>query len=304
MIENDFNEILGNEIIGSGFDGVGIFGRNRLAGTGNKIGGDTPWSENEISFSGRDGVLIGGVEGSENEVARDHGASNGGPFIEFRDGSPRLEPVGPNGGITPPLISSVTAGDAGGSAEPGATVRVFRKAGNESGELESFLGQAVANPQGVWQVSFGLPIPAGTDVAATQTNVEGGTSELSFGATPGPPAKPEPAARATPVVRTKPASGGNTIHSRSTAPPQTKIVKGPGSNREATATFSFRSSEPGSTFECRLDKTPFRSCKAPIVYRNLAPGRHRFEVKAIDDTGIVDPTPARRTFVIRHSKPQ
>ncbi len=291
LIENDFNEIVGNRILGSGIEGIGIAGRNRLAATGNSIGGGTPSSENDISSSGTNAIVIGGAEGSENEIARNHGTSNGDAFIALWNSDPRLEPIGPNGGITPPQLSSVSSTEATGGAEPGAIVRLFRKAGSEPGELESFLGQAVADSHGAWQIHFETPIPAGTNVAASQTSLAGGTSELAFGATPA-------------SVGGEPNAGANPTnpHNKVTTPPQTKIFKNRESGRRATATFAFRSTKPGSTFECRLGRNPFRGCKSPIVYRNLAPGKYRFEVRAIEDTGNVDSSPARRTFVIPRLK--
>ncbi|TDT18452.1 concanavalin A-like lectin/glucanase superfamily protein [Ilumatobacter fluminis] len=48
---------------------------------------------------------------------------------------------------------------------------------------------------------------------------------------------------------------------------------------ERTATFSF-SSEPGSTFECRLDGADFEPCSSPTSVDELADGPHRFEVRS------------------------
>lgn len=55
------------------------------------------------------------------------------------------------------------------------------------------------------------------------------------------------------------------------------------------ARFTFFSSVAGSRFECKLDKSRFRSCKSPFV-RRLKPGRHVFRVRAVSATGAVDPT--------------
>lgn len=80
-------------------------------------------------------------------------------------------------------------------------------------------------------------------------------------------------------------------------PLQTTIVKGPGKKLgEGRARFSFRSTEPGSTFICKLDRRRAKACKSPKSYRGLEPGRHSFEVWAVDATGRKDPTPAKRSF--------
>jgi len=80
-------------------------------------------------------------------------------------------------------------------------------------------------------------------------------------------------------------------------PPQTSIVKGPGANlAKGAAKFRFRSSEPGSTFACKLDRRKARPCSSPKRYSGLAPGRHIFRVWATDATGNQDRTPAKRKF--------
>ncbi|HVM17141.1 MAG TPA: Ig-like domain-containing protein [Gaiellaceae bacterium] len=81
--------------------------------------------------------------------------------------------------------------------------------------------------------------------------------------------------------------------SQDTTPPETTIDSGPASTTsETTATFQFRSSEPGSTFQCRLDASTWAACTSPRQYSGLAAGAHRFEVRAIDPAGNVDATPA------------
>jgi len=57
------------------------------------------------------------------------------------------------------------------------------------------------------------------------------------------------------------------------------------------ARFTFTSNQPGSRFECKLDRRRFRPCKSPFV-RRLTPGRHTFRLRAISGAGVPDPTPA------------
>jgi hypothetical protein len=57
------------------------------------------------------------------------------------------------------------------------------------------------------------------------------------------------------------------------------------------AIFSFASDQAGSSFQCKLDRKPFRSCRSPFKAR-VKPGRHTFRVRAVGPTGIADPTPA------------
>jgi hypothetical protein len=77
-------------------------------------------------------------------------------------------------------------------------------------------------------------------------------------------------------------------------PPNTTIPKTPPARlAPRTARFRFRSSEAGSTFQCRLDGRRFRICSAQKTFRRLAPGRHVLRVRAKDRAGNIDPTPAR-----------
>lgn len=83
------------------------------------------------------------------------------------------------------------------------------------------------------------------------------------------------------------------------AAPETTIDSGPsGAISDDTPTFTFSSNEVGSTFECRVDTGPFELCTSPETTDSLADGSHTFEVRAIDQAGKVDPTPASRSFTI------
>jgi hypothetical protein len=82
-------------------------------------------------------------------------------------------------------------------------------------------------------------------------------------------------------------------------PPETTISGGPrGKIHSRTAKFRFVSSEAGSTFQCKLDRKPFKTCRSPKKYTRLKPGRHVFKVRAIDAAGNVDPTAAKRAFTV------
>jgi hypothetical protein len=83
-----------------------------------------------------------------------------------------------------------------------------------------------------------------------------------------------------------------------TEAPQTTINSGPqGKTTNASPSFTFSSSEP-STFECRLDSGSWSSCTTPKGYQNLAAGTHVFEVRATDQAGNTDTTPAARSFKV------
>ena len=85
---------------------------------------------------------------------------------------------------------------------------------------------------------------------------------------------------------------------RDTTPPETMITAGPtGTTADPTPTVEF-SSEPGSTFECRVDSAAFETCTSPHTTAALGNGSHTFEVRATDASGNTDPSPASRGFVV------
>ena len=287
LIKGSFNEIVGNVIgddqsIGVRIEGSGFFGTG-----GNTIGGDTASSENTINSSAGDAIKIVNPRMSLNEVARNRGTGNGGLFIDLIMSVPPhpddLEPGEPNKGILPPAIVLISGVGVAGFAEPEATVRVFRKATPAPGEIASFLGQATADEDGNWSLSFPAPLPIGTAIAATQTK-ENGTSELEIAAVPPPAEGQQPPVADAPVDR---------------KPPRTRMLRQSRRIPEGgAARFAFSSNEAGSRFQCSLDGGKFRACKSPKKYRGLRPGKHLFRVRAIDPAGNVDRTPVRRRFEV------
>lgn len=84
-----------------------------------------------------------------------------------------------------------------------------------------------------------------------------------------------------------------------TDPPQTKIRKAPKGKIDAdTVKVRFKSDEPGSSFECKLDRRPYRPCKSPRKLKHLDDGKHKFRVRAIDAAGNTDPSPAKAKFKV------
>ena len=90
-----------------------------------------------------------------------------------------------------------------------------------------------------------------------------------------------------------------------TTPPNTVIDSGPPAvGNDPTPTFTFHSTESGSTFECAIDDGAFTDCTSPQTTDNLSDGEHTFRVRATDAAGNVDPTPATRTFTVDTVPPQ
>jgi hypothetical protein len=86
-------------------------------------------------------------------------------------------------------------------------------------------------------------------------------------------------------------------------PPNTTITSGPtGATTDATPTFAFKSSETAGSFQCKVDGAAFAGCNSPKTTSSLAVGPHSFSVRATDQAGHTDPTPAVRAFTVKRSR--
>jgi hypothetical protein len=88
-------------------------------------------------------------------------------------------------------------------------------------------------------------------------------------------------------------------------PPDTQILLAPSNpSTSPNAFFAYGSSEPNSSFECRLDGAPFAACPdTGVAYGPLANGNHSFEVRAIDRGGNVDSIPAAHIWRVAAAVP-
>jgi hypothetical protein len=294
LIENDDSLVVGNKIVQAGAAGIRVQNFGSLASTGNTIGGDEVGDENRISESQGNAIEVADEEDDETLVARNNGRENKGLFIDLGADGPGNGLEGPNGGIQAPAISSATPTAASGSALPGAKVRVFLKSTAEPGEISGFLGEATADGGGNWTVSYAGPLTVGTNIGATQTGLLG-TSELATAATASPPSGggEEKGGGNNGNAKGKGKNNGG----KDTTPPQTTIRKGPnGKTHSRTAKFKFSSSEAGSSFQCKLDRGKFKTCRSPKKVTGVKPGKHVFKVRAKDAAANVDPTPAKRVW--------
>jgi CSLREA domain-containing protein len=269
--------VTGNTILASGTAGIEVHQENGpLFATDNTIGGDTAAEENVISGSNGPAIELLESDSTRNVIARNTGSSNSGPFIDLGDDGLGNALSGPNGGIQAPVIDTAQPSSVTGSAQPGATVRLFSKASAANGEIAGFVGSTLADPSGNWQLDYGSPVAVGSNVGATQTTGASGTSELA-------------------VATTATQPGAESLPPPDTDAPETTITKGP--KKKSThrkAKFRFSSNEPGSTFQCKLDRKRFKACTSPKTYK-VKPGKHTFRVKAIDLAGNVG-VPATRKF--------
>lgn len=81
--------------------------------------------------------------------------------------------------------------------------------------------------------------------------------------------------------------------------PETEITKAPKKKSEKhKAKFKFTASEPGSSFECKLDRKPYKPCTSPRTVKRLDDGKHKFQVRATDEAGNTDSSPAKAKFKV------
>jgi hypothetical protein len=84
--------------------------------------------------------------------------------------------------------------------------------------------------------------------------------------------------------------------------PNTKITSAKISSKKHKAAFRFRGSDRTGfplSFQCKLDRGHWGACKSPRTYRHLKRGRHVFEVRAKDQSGATDATPAKKHWRVR-----
>ncbi|MBK9053053.1 MAG: DNRLRE domain-containing protein [Chloroflexi bacterium] len=92
-------------------------------------------------------------------------------------------------------------------------------------------------------------------------------------------------------------AGGN--NGQDIIPPQTAINSGPAiTTMDTGATFTFAANEPTIGFECSLNGAAFGECDSPAELTGLAVGNQTFAVRAVDLSGLVDPTPATYAWTV------
>ena len=156
-------------------------------------------------------------------------------------------------------------------------------------DVDPLLKVDLSLPLGSPSIDAGDPAAGGlaSDFIGTLRPVDGngdGTARRDQGAFEYQPPSSQP-----PIVDPRPRSQPSA--------PQTRILKGPGGKlAQGKAKFSFRSSQGGSRFECKLDRRKAAKCKSPKRYAKLKSGAHVFKVWAINPAGTKDSTSAKRRF--------
>jgi plastocyanin len=112
----------------------------------------------------------------------------------------------------------------------------------------------------------------------------------------------EPPLQSPPTIAPPAAGPAPALPAALPSPPETKITLKPHAKTgDRTPTFKFTASIAGASFQCGIDKKPFRACRSPYTTPALKSGRHTFKVAAVAN-GSTDPTPATASFKVRAKK--
>ena len=199
-------------------------------------------------------------------------------------------------------------------------VRAIDNAGNVDASAATASWTVDATPPPAPLITSAPPDPSAdptptfafTDSDATavfRCQVDGG----SFTACPGSftPAALGDGAHTFGVKAIDPALNESTLTTRSwtvdSLAPQTTIDAHPPSLTSSSAQLSFHGTDSGSGvagFECSLDGAAYASCANPVSYSGLADGPHSFGVRAIDNVGNVDASPATASWTVDAVAPQ
>jgi hypothetical protein len=84
---------------------------------------------------------------------------------------------------------------------------------------------------------------------------------------------------------------------KDTVEPNTTLGTTPAlTNYAMVSKFTFTSNESNVTFQCSLDGGAYSTCVSPLNYTSLANGSRTLSVRARDQAGNVDSTPATYTW--------
>ena len=113
-------------------------------------------------------------------------------------------------------------------------------------------------------------------------------------------------------VRSTDAAGNQATATRdftldATSPETTLGAHPPSLSGSDEASFEFTGSDPGgsgvASFQCRKDGGSWSGCASPQTYSSLAEGAHSFEVRALDNAGNADGSPAQFGWTVDTTPP-
>jgi hypothetical protein len=201
-------------------------------------------------------------------------------------------------GVVPDLVDAAFAVPAAGGAVCWISVDCVSW-GNFSGSLPSPPGSPAA-PGGI-PAGMALRRTIARGCATALDPVDDTNDSAADFALVAPPLAPRPNS-VPPSEQLCPSSGGGgggAGGGSGGGPPQTTLRGKPAKRtHDRTPTFRFAADERNVRFQCKLDRKGFRACRSPFTTKRLELGAHRFQVRAVDSDGKVDPTPVTFRFKV------
>jgi hypothetical protein len=144
----------------------------------------------------------------------------------------------------------------------------------------------------------------GVDSAGSDPTPASYSWKIEGGGSPPPPPPPPPAPESeSPPSSPAPAGGSGAIASSPapgapvSATTLAFVKKPPAKTEDRTPTFRFRSDPPGASFQCAVDKGPFRACHSPFTPKKpLSFGPHKIRIQTSEPGG---PTLSFRFRIVR-----
>ncbi|MCM2354718.1 MAG: LamG domain-containing protein [Pseudobdellovibrio sp.] len=85
---------------------------------------------------------------------------------------------------------------------------------------------------------------------------------------------------------------------KDTVEPNTSLDSQPvATNYSLVSAFTFSSNEASVVFQCSLDGAVYSTCASPLNFSSLVNGAHTLNVRAVDQAGNVDSTPASYSWI-------
>jgi hypothetical protein len=177
----------------------------------------------------------------------------------------------------------VAIGTAAELASPGLSVSVAAESlttFRATAEAEGFVS-ACSQPLSYQQLPSGGGGGGGNEVENVEENNEG-----TF--------IPKPISVETPPLPApRPSQNYITPHTRITFAPAAKTR-----SRSPVFRFTDSTGQPGTSFKCKVDRRPWRTCSSPLRLKRLNRGKHVLEIEAVNGAGEVEPAPAKRKFKV------
>ncbi len=178
---------------------------------------------------------------------------------------------------------------------------------------DTLIDTTPANPSGPTGNGFAFhgADPGGTGVASLECSLDGG----AFGVCTSPDAlgpladgAHTYAVRAIDVAGNTDASPASYAWTVDAVDPDSTITAQPAAiTQSTTATFSFGSTDTGgsgvASTDCSLDGGAYGACTSPQSYPGLADGGHTFDVRAVDNVGNVEGSPASYAWTVDTTAP-